>query len=362
MALTNLIVNGTFTDSTNTSAADWTGTDIETRASSVYVSGTSSTNRVAELNGGTSAVTVMEQTFTVDDAGTAEFNVDYALRDTGTLGDDGFTVEILDSDNNVIFTQEIIPTVKSTYVTYTASVTFDTAGDYTIRFTEIGDNADGSGTVIDNVEVLICFGGETRIETPSGFTLARDLKVGQLVETENGPKPIRWIGKRTVGAEQTSRDARFFPVRICQGALGCGLPTRDLLVSRQHRFKATSPIAKRMFGEPDVLLSAIKLTRLAGIYIDTSVSEIEYVHVLLDDHEVVFAEGAPAETLLLGDQAKKALGDPQIEEINLIFPGLLSESGACPPAYHIPPLKKQNELVERVAKNKRSVLELMEAV
>ena len=48
------------------------------------------------------------------------------------------------------------------------------------------------------------------------------------------------------------------PVRILAGALGHGMPQRDLLVSRQHRMLVSSAICERMFGLEQVLVSAIK--------------------------------------------------------------------------------------------------------
>ena len=50
-----------------------------------------------------------------------------------------------------------------------------------------------------------------------------------------------------------------------QGALGNGLPRRDLLVSRQHRMLVRSSIAGRMFGDKEVLVAAHHLTALPGV-------------------------------------------------------------------------------------------------
>ncbi|CAN0606230.1 unnamed protein product [Ectocarpus sp. 12 AP-2014] len=144
---------------------------------------------------------------------------------------------------------------------------------------------------------------------------------------------------------------------MCKGALGNGLPTRDLLVSRQHRILACSPIAQRMFGQPEILLAAVRLTELPGIYVDTSVRKIDYVHILLDAHEVVFAQDAPVETLYLGDRAKEALGARAMEEIALIFPDLSARGDDVCLAHKVPCRERQARFVERVAKNARQVLE-----
>ena len=55
-----------------------------------------------------------------------------------------------------------------------------------------------------------------------------------------------------------------------------------------------------MFGQANVLVAAHRLTLMSGIYVDQTVRTIDYVHVLFDEHEIIFAEGAPSESLLLG--------------------------------------------------------------
>lgn len=79
------------------------------------------------------------------------------------------------------------------------------------------------------------------------------------------------------------------------------------MVSRQHRMLVRSKVAERMFGRPDALVSAIKLTALPGIYVDDQVEEVEYFHILFDQHEIVWAEGAPSESMFAGPEALKSI-------------------------------------------------------
>ncbi|WP_376873784.1 Hint domain-containing protein [Albirhodobacter sp. R86504] len=360
MAATQLILNGDFSDSTNTSAVSWTGTDIETRESDVYLAGTTAEyGRVAEMNGGQGQVTVVQQTFTVDAAHTGSLSFDFALRSSNggaTANVDGFRVEILDSSGNVLFKQNIYPT-EAAYQTFTTSVEFPSDGDYTIRFTELGDNADGLGAVLDNVSLLVCFTGSTGIATPNGSVRACDLAIGDLVTTANGPKPIRWIARRHVSAADIKANALYAPVCIRQDALGSGLPHKDLWLSRQHRLLASSNVVQRMFGVTDVLLPSIRLTCLNGIYVDTTVADFDYIHILLDDHEVLYAEGAPAESMLLGQMALDSLTPAAIDELKLIFPDVMEANISVRSACHIPDAARQKKLVERLKKNDRPVLE-----
>ena len=53
-----------------------------------------------------------------------------------------------------------------------------------------------------------------------------------------------------------------------------------------------------MFGKFEILLPAIKLVELPGIFVDTSLQDIEYFHLLFDQHEIIFAEAAPHRKLI----------------------------------------------------------------
>jgi hypothetical protein len=119
----------------------------------------------------------------------------------------------------------------------------------------------------------------------------------------------------------------------------------------------SSPICQRMFGRTDVLVSALKLTALPGIWIDETVTEIDYIHLLFDQHEVVFAEGAPSESLLLQTEAMAALSAESVEEVRLLFPEL-GESGTFgTDARLIPKGSQQARLANRMAQNHRPALE-----
>ncbi len=356
MPTTNLIVNGDF----SSGAAGWDGTDIEARHSEhVYLQNNETTNIVAEMNGGKNAVTVMEQTFSIGDDVTREITLDAALRSSAagtTANEDGFTVEILDSSGTVIAIQTIFPQTYS-FTSFTMDVDFPEAGDYTIRLTEIGTNQNGSGAIVDNIALLVCFTNGTEIDTPTGVRPIETLRAGNLVQTANGPKEIRWIGKRRVTPTEQRLNPKLAPVTITAGALGGGLPTSDLRVSRQHRMLATSPIAERMFGTADVFVAAIKLTELNGIDVDTSGAMVTYYHMLFDDHEIVTANGAPSESLFTGPEAIRAIAPEAQEELRFLFPHLFSQHIAPQSAAFIPDGKRQRRFVERMARSGRAVID-----
>jgi hypothetical protein len=219
-----------------------------------------------------------------------------------------------------------------------------------------------NGIVDNSVSIPIssfvpCFVSGTEIMTPMGPTIIENLKVGDSVLTANrGPQAIRWIGKRQITLGELTKNPKLRPVRIMASALGLGLPKRDLLISPQHRMLAQSKIAERMLGEAEVLVSAIKLTELSGIFVDQAVEGVEYFHLLFDQHEVIYAEGAPTESLFTGPEALKAISPEAREEILTIFPEVADLNYVPEPARFIPSGRLQKKLVARHLKNDRRIL------
>ncbi|MFN3577318.1 MAG: Hint domain-containing protein [Tabrizicola sp.] len=211
-----------------------------------------------------------------------------------------------------------------------------------------GNIASGMNAIRETWNYLICYVRGTRILTPEGETPIEDLRPGDLVTTrDNGPQPIRWIGCSTAPGS-----GKLAPIRIARGALGHGLPHRDLLVSRQHRMLLRSPVVKRMFGSPEVLVPAVKLLGLMGVEQVASDDTVDYFHLLTDRHEIIFAEGAPSETLLTGPGARQAIGPEGLEEIETLFPGLID--AAMPPARQVARDGRVARLIARHTKHQMS--------
>lgn len=209
-------------------------------------------------------------------------------------------------------------------------------------------NADSDGLVIDRYDSnpVPCYVAGTLIETPDGGRPIESLVAGDLVECLNDePQVIRWIGSNTVIGT-----GKLAPVRICAGALGEGIPKRDLLVSRQHRMLVSSKVCERMFGAKEVFVPAIKLTALPSIFVEEDEHEVTYYHIKTETHGVIYAEGAPSETLLLGPHAIEALGGEAIEELEAIFPNLFG--GNELPAFFVADGKRAKTLMERHLRNK----------
>lgn len=223
----------------------------------------------------------------------------------------------------------------------------------------VGDRATGN--------FLTCYLNGTRILTPNGEVQIEDLCVADHVVTldcrekpdapNDGYNVIRWIGSTKISTLELAANPKLRPVRILAGALGNNLPKRDLLISQQHRMVVSSPIANRMF-DGDVLVPAIKLTDLPGIYIDESITELEYFHLLFDKHEIIIAESAPSESLYTGPEALKAVSPEARLEILTLFPELENDEYNFEPALVFPERKKMKKLIERHRTNHASLLKL----
>lgn len=220
----------------------------------------------------------------------------------------------------------------------------------------LGSNYLGMTGSREEWNFVTCFGRGTLIETPMGAQPIESLKQGQGVTCGDTVKPIRWIGKRRFGAEVLSTNPKLRPVRILAGSLGGGLPKRDLVVSRQHRMLLSSVIAERMFATREVLVPAIKLTALPGVFVDDDIQDIEYFHLLFDRHEIISAEGADTESLFTGPEALRSVSAAAKHEILTIFPELADRAYQPQPARLIPPGKQQKRLIARHVQNNKPVV------
>jgi hypothetical protein len=240
---------------------------------------------------------VISGAFTINTAGTISAGVGsggYALA-FGSAADGTMTVSQGATFNGMIGGFHYGDSIDLTNVSPTfiedhfnpATDTINAGSDGILRFT--GDPAfifssDGSnGTWV----TCACFRRGTWI-TAEGGRAVESLKIGDRVMTLSGElKPIRWIGKRHYSAESLSDHPEMLPVMIRAGALGDFLPQRDLWVSPEHALYVNG-----------ALVPAELLTNGVSVITDESAVSVSYYHLEFDSHEVVFAEGAPAESFV----------------------------------------------------------------
>jgi hypothetical protein len=203
-----------------------------------------------------------------------------------------------------------------------------------------------------------CFTAGTLIRTRDGLRAIESLAVGDLVETaDHGAQALRWIGTRSLSSAELAASAHLRPVRIAAGALGPGQPEREMHVSPQHRMLVRSRIAQRMFETDEVLVAACHLIGLPGITRDDSLRPVTYVHLMFDRHEILFADGAPSESLYPGPMAMRALGNEAAQEILALFPELaILDSGWLRPARVLVPGRRGRQMAERHLRNHTALL------
>lgn len=171
--------------------------------------------------------------------------------------------------------------------------------------------------------IIFCFTPGAWIDTPDGRTLVEDLAVGDLVTTrDHGARPIRYIARRKLDHATLQAAPHLRPVLIRKGALGDNVPDADMRVSPQHRMVIDDWRAEMMFGEPTVLAPALALVNDRMIRVAHGAKSVEYIHILFDNHEIVFANGAPTESLLPGPEVVDGLEKASQDELFEIFPEL----------------------------------------
>ena len=148
---------------------------------------------------------------------------------------------------------------------------------------------------------ITCFDAMAEIETLSGTKCACDLQVGdQPVSVTDQNQKIIWISRRIITPCEMLHNPKLQPVRIAANAFGEGYPSKDLIVSQEHRVLLSSKITQRMFGCGVVMVAAKFLTNLLGVEIFMPETPMTYVHFLLENHSAVQAHNIWAESLYLG--------------------------------------------------------------
>jgi len=206
-----------------------------------------------------------------------------------------------------------------------SKLTFSYVGEDGVRYTgfvHIKDTGQQDFTAAQ-APIVVCFTQNTLIETDRGDVAVQDLRVGDRILTRGyGYQPVRWIGTRVLDSIELTRHPNLYPVRITAGALGDGLPNKDLLVSPQHRMVVGGPQTQLLFGFEECLVAAKHLIDETSVLAERDISRVEYFHLLFDSHQIVFANGAPSESLYPGEMTMEALNRDAVAELYTLFPEL----------------------------------------
>ena len=170
---------------------------------------------------------------------------------------------------------------------------------------------------------VICFTPDTHIATPDGQRRIQHLRPGDLIQTrDDGPQPIVWTGQRRMSGARLYAMPHLRPIRFRTGALGMGRPDQDLLVSPQHRMLVRGAVAQALFNTDEVLVTAEHLLNDHSITVDHLLREVTYVHILLERHSVVWANGLETESFHPANTALDMVEPTQRESLLSILPDL----------------------------------------
>lgn len=153
--------------------------------------------------------------------------------------------------------------------------------------------------------------GEVAVETLS----PKD----RILTMDDGFKQLRWLGSWSLGAQCLRATPALRPIRILARALGNGLPLRDMLVAPRHCLLLHSVEAEQRLETREVLTEALHLLGMPGIEVAEYLLGVEYWGLMLDRHEVIFADGTPTETLQTRTHELNALS-PEVRAVLLANP------------------------------------------
>jgi hypothetical protein len=144
---------------------------------------------------------------------------------------------------------------------------------------------------------ISCFLKGTKIRTAERERRVEDLAIGDMLPTVfRGLRPVQWIGRYSVKKRDPSKpwvkDA--LPVRIARSALAPNVPQADLYVTATHALFMDGVLVPA-----EMLVNGTTIERFEAREYD----ELEFFHIKLESHDVIYAEGARVETLLKVDES-----------------------------------------------------------
>ena len=242
-------------------------------------------NIVGTTSGSVTEKSGLPATGDLDDSGNTNSDVwsisQAPLYGTATINSNGTWSYVLNDSNPAVDALDAGETLTDTFVVLLSS------------------NGTDTQTITITINGVPCFARGAHIDTPAGRVRVEDLRAGDMVETlDAGPQRVVWVGSRM--ASGLGDDA---PVLIRKGTLG---NSADLRVSPQHRMLIRDPLAELHSGEAEVLVPSVHLVNDVTV-LRAPCEAVEYFHILLPRHHILFAEGAPAESFFAGGQWAEAI-------------------------------------------------------
>ncbi|PWK57277.1 Hint domain-containing protein [Roseicyclus mahoneyensis] len=135
-----------------------------------------------------------------------------------------------------------------------------------------------------------CFLDGTHIATPDGPCAIERLQPGDLVTTtDGGSTPVIWVWRQDITNIFGMGDG-LAPVRLSEGCLGPGCPSRDLTVTADHAICIDGLLINAGALVNGTTIRAAPQHQLPARF--------AYWHVETEAHCLLLAEGCPAESLV----------------------------------------------------------------
>jgi hypothetical protein len=80
--------------------------------------------------------------------------------------------------------------------------------------------------------------------------------------------------------------------------------------------------AQALFNSPEVLVPARDLVNGTTVVTDLSVREVTYIHLLLEDHQILWANGVETESFHPANAAMSSLDDTDRKRLLRMLPGI----------------------------------------
>jgi len=160
----------------------------------------------------------------------------------------------------------------------------------------------------------VSFTRGTHITMASGQQqLIEELAVGDRVLTrDDGVQKVRWVGQSTVRAV-----GEFAPICISAGTLN---NENDLVVSPDHRLFIYQRTDEVGVGRSELLIKSRYLVNGESVRVLDG-GFVDYFQLLFDSHQIIYAEGIAAESMLIDTRTKPVLPDELAEAMGDVIPG-----------------------------------------
>ncbi|UWR27688.1 Hint domain-containing protein [Sulfitobacter sp. S223] len=198
----------------------------------------------------------------------------------------------------------------------------DVAQVYLLPFTALVSNVEYRLVGIDHETAhtkfaqvaCVSFTRGTHITLASGAQCpVEDLKIGDRILTrDDGVQTLRWIGSSTTRAV-----GEFAPIRIAAGTLN---NSEDLLVSPDHRLFIYQRTDELGAGRAELLVKARHLVNGTTVKVSEG-GFVDYFQLLFDSHQIIYAEGIAAESMLIDSRTRPVLPHDLSERLGRHVPG-----------------------------------------